>query len=251
MRALSSSDFLDLWERGRRLHPLDQSLLAIAAAFPETPPAKLADWPLGRRNSALAAVHRACFGASLQGWLSCARCGEKLEFELDTQRMLDEGMVDEGTIDEGMLDEGDVEPSSVEPIVVGEHRFRLPTSRDLAIAASEKDSQMAVIRLVESCWLGTGEPPTWSEEDIEEVGQRMASSDPMGETRMTLECPECGNHCDETLDLPSFLWTEIEARARRLLTEIHTLASAYGWTEREILSLSEPRRALYLEMVRG
>ena len=32
--------------------------------------------------------------------------------------------------------------------------------------------------------------------------------------------------------------------------EVHTLASVYGWTEREILSLSEPRRAFYLEMVR-
>jgi hypothetical protein len=241
MRVLSSSDFLDLWERGRRFHPLDQCLLAIVAAFPAIPPAKLADWPLGRRNSALAAVHRACFGASLQGWLSCPRCRQKLEFELDSQRMLDEGTIDER----------DAELGPVDPIVVGEHRFRLPTSRDIATAAGENDSQMAVIRLVESCWLGTGEPPRWSEEDIEEIGQRMALSDPMGETRMTLECPECGNHCDEILDLPSFLWTEIEAGARRLLTEIHILASAYGWAEREILSLSEPRRALYLEMVRG
>ncbi|HUD55174.1 MAG TPA: hypothetical protein VMR02_08095 [Terracidiphilus sp.] len=45
--------------------------------------------------------------------------------------------------------------------------------------------------------------------------------------------------------------TQIEARARRLLYEVHTLAAAYGWSEREILSLSAPRRALYLEMVRA
>jgi hypothetical protein len=32
--------------------------------------------------------------------------------------------------------------------------------------------------------------------------------------------------------------------------EIHAIASAYGWSEKEILALSDPRRAFYLEMVR-
>jgi hypothetical protein len=41
------------------------------------------------------------------------------------------------------------------------------------------------------------------------------------------------------------------ARARRLLIEVHSLASAYGWSETDILSMSEPRRALYLEMVQA
>jgi hypothetical protein len=53
------------------------------------------------------------------------------------------------------------------------------------------------------------------------------------------------------LDLPAFLWTEIEAQVRRLLLDIHTLAVAYGWSEREILSLSDARRRLYLEMVQA
>ena len=45
------------------------------------------------------------------------------------------------------------------------------------------------------------------------------------------------------------LWAELEAVARRLAMEVHTLASAYGWSESEILSLSDARRRLYLEMV--
>jgi hypothetical protein len=31
--------------------------------------------------------------------------------------------------------------------------------------------------------------------------------------------------------------------------DVHALASAYGWSEREILALSDTRRRLYLEMV--
>ncbi len=86
---------------------------------------------------------------------------------------------------------------------------------------------------------------------MHELGERMASADPMAETRLTLRCPECGEEWEETFDIVSFFWAEIEAQAKRLLFEIHTLALAYGWTESEILSLSEPRRALYLEMVRA
>jgi hypothetical protein len=79
----------------------------------------------------------------------------------------------------------------------------------------------------------------------------MARADPMAETRLKLNCPACGGQWDETLDLTAFFWAEVEARAKRLLLEVHTLASSYGWSEREILSLSEPRRAFYIERARS
>ena len=53
------------------------------------------------------------------------------------------------------------------------------------------------------------------------------------------------------LDIGSFVWAEIESRARRLLWEVHTLASAYGWSEAETLSLSAARRASYMRMVQA
>ena len=51
------------------------------------------------------------------------------------------------------------------------------------------------------------------------------------------------------LDAGAVLWDEIDARARALLGEVHLLAAAYGWTEREILALGAERRASYLSMV--
>jgi hypothetical protein len=213
---------------------------------------------MGRRNKALAELHSVYFGQNLQGWISCASCGEKLEFELDGRVI---------TVEELNNDEGS-RPD--ETIVVNRGTFRLPTSRDLAKAAQETDPRLAAIRIVENCRIeprphpgtstedgGTsGQVPdlrseSWSDEDLEEIGDRMASADPLAETRLTLHCPKCENHWEETLDIVSFLWAEIEARARRLLLEIHTLASAYGWTETEILSLSENRRARYVEMVQS
>ena len=234
MRLLSNPDFLSLWERGLRLHPLDQSLLALATAFPETPYEGLADWPLGRRNQALAELRCACFGRRLQGWTACPQCGERLEFEMDGRALAGE--------------DGD-EPWRQEPVVVNGHSYRLPSSRDLARVAGEADAGLAAIRLAEGCRIDAGDSPGWSEEYLEDLETQLALADPMAETRLLLHCPACGNQWDETLNIATFLWAEIEARAKRLLFETHTLAAAYGWAEKEILSLSEPRRALYMEMV--
>lgn len=248
MQSLSDTQLLDLWEGGTRRHPLDRALLALNAAIPEMPYQRLADWPLGRRNRALAEMRCRCFGSRLEAWVACPRCSEKLEFVLDGRAIAGADMDADGD-----------PPDTV--IVFNRQSFRLPTSRDLALAASESDPHSAAIRIVESCRV----PPAadaaievcslqshqWSEEEIEEIGERMVAADPLGETRLTLHCPSCGNDWEETLDLVSFVWSEIEARARRLLRDIHTLASAYGWTEAEILSLGEDRRTRYVEMVQS
>jgi len=124
-------------------------------------------------------------------------------------------------------------------------------NRGLAAILQETDPHQASMRLVDHCLLDASAPHSWSDAELEEIGERMALADPQAETRLTLHCPECAHAWGETLDITSFLWTEIEGCARRLLFEIHVLASAYGWTEAEILSLSPHRRACYLEMVQA
>lgn len=231
MRTLTQADFLALWETGRSLHPLDQGVLAVQAAFPEVTES-IADWPIGRRNRALAELRCAAFGKALRGWTACRQCGEKLEFELDGRALAD-----------GM----DAEATRVE--VSGES-YRLPTSRDLAAVVGEKDAIVAARRLLrECCASGDAAKGEWSEAEIDEVGERMAAADPLAEIRLSFDCPVCREHFEESLDLPSFLWAEMAARAKRLLTEVHLLASAYGWSEAEILGLSAARREFYLGMV--
>ena len=41
----------------------------------------------------------------------------------------------------------------------------------------------------------------------------------------------------------------LDAWAKRVLEEVHTLASAYGWAQSEILSMSAARRRRYVAMV--
>jgi hypothetical protein len=241
MRALTQADLLALWESGKALHPLDWGLLAVNTMFPEMQPDSVADWPIGRRNRALVEMQLACFGPALRGWTSCRRCADKLEFALDGLPLAESPLPEQG-----------------ETIVVRGRTFRLPTSRDLALIAPEDDSGKAAVALVEMCWInGDTEPversfPTeidWSEEDLDAIGDEMALADPLGEIMLHFDCPECGEAFDDSLDLSTFLRAEIEGRAKRLLREVHMLASAYGWREAEILSLNPARRQFYLEMV--
>jgi hypothetical protein len=230
MRAITNSGLLDLWERGSGLHLLDRALLAIAVAEPGEPYDALADWPLGKRNAALARLRRACFGSVLTGWVSCPQCGERLEFSLDA----------------GLLWEQRSEAAG--QFTADGRSFRPLTSRDLASVANENDERAAAHKLLHLCCAGGGE---FTEEELESLGELLAEADPLAETLLDFNCAACDHRWQEPLDIAAWLWAEIDARARRLLHDVHTLAAAYGWTEREILSLDEPRRALYLEMVQA
>jgi hypothetical protein len=230
MRALTSSACLEVWERGRRLHPLDRGLLALSFAMPEAPTEDFADWPLGRRNEALLELY-CCFTGRFEAWISCPRCGEKMDLELEARDFLEES--------------GNATRTTV---IIGRREFRLPTSRDLAAVASENDLRAAASRLVERCLLKGGESAALTDAEIEHIEQQMAAADPLAEIRLSLCCPSCSFVWEESLDVATFLWAEVEVRGRRLLGEVHTHARAYGWTEAEILSLSNSRRSLYIEM---
>jgi hypothetical protein len=231
MRELAQGDLLSLWETGRLLRPLDRGVLAIEAAFPEVDDS-IADWPIGRRNRALAEIRCALFGTTFRGWTTCRQCVEQLEFQIDGARLA-----------------AGPDPARDAYIVDGELRYRLPTTRDLAAVASEPDPTAAARRLVQRCCVDESVQLERSEEQIESIGQCMAAADPLAEILLRFDCPSCGASFDESLDLTSFLWTEIEGQARRVLRGVHTLAAAYGWTETQILALSQARRDAYLELV--
>lgn len=242
MQVLNNSEFLSLWENGQRLHPLDRGLLAIRASLSEEESAEaekpVADWPLGQRNRALAQLRTLYFGPLLEGWTVCPQCGEQLEFNLDCRRF---AVTQQPDPDHRISVDGD--------------SFRLPTSRDLARIASEGDASKAVLELLASCALErrveAEEKPGWSSEEVEEIAVKMADADPLAEISVGFDCPICHHTSEEILDLPSFLWTEIESRARRLLNEVHALAGAYGWAESAILAMSDVRRTAYLRMVQA
>jgi hypothetical protein len=131
------------------------------------------------------------------------------------------------------------------------HAFRLPNTGDLISIAGEAEPRAAGQHLAERCRIGTGGSVEWDESALESLGERLAQADPLAEIQIHLRCPQCGAEQNEVFDVVTFMWAQIDARARRLIAEVHTLAREYGWSEREVLDLSEVRRALYLELAQS
>jgi hypothetical protein len=77
-----------------------------------------------------------------------------------------------------------------------------------------------------------------------------AASDPASDAELSVQltCPDCGNGSELALDPVVFLWAELDDWAWRLLGEVHTLASSYGWDEDVILAMSPGRRSAYLSL---
>jgi len=140
--------------------------------------------------------------------------------------------------------------SSNSSVMIGGGQFRLPTSRDLAKVLTA-DLETSAVRLLELCRIGDGAAKEWDEAAVSDAGEILAAADPLAETQLALDCPSCAHQWNDVLDIGSFVWAEIESRALRLLCEVHILASAYGWSEAETLSLSAARRAGYMRMVQA
>jgi hypothetical protein len=236
MRALSVADILAVWERAEGQQTAQRALTLLAAACPEMTADELGALSIGERDARLLMLRESTFGSELLSRTSCPRCAAQLEFAFSANHVRAESQAAPTTL----------------KVEGGEVRFRLPNSRDLETISAAADIAAARRLLVERCLLHEGEkalaaqlPPAI----LEAIAERMADADPQAEVRLALTCPAC-SHCWEALfDIVSFLWSEISAWAQRLLREVHTLASAYGWREADILAMNARRRRVYLEMV--
>jgi hypothetical protein len=237
MIAPSSSQLLTLWEQGERRHPLDRGLLLYEFAVPETPSHPLADAPLGQCNAALMRLRQAMFGSRLSLWADCPGCGQRMEFELDSEQ----------------LPPMTVAPEWVEIQVQGQHqRFRCPTSRDLAQIARSTDLDQAADQLLQACAgadVMLPRDPQALRSLREAVESALEAADPWADLSLLFQCPACDYSGDACFDIGRVLWENLDARARHLLNEVHLLAQTYGWSEPQILALSDARRAAYLARV--
>jgi hypothetical protein len=237
----AQSDLLAIWEQGEgeRTAGRALALLAGAAAGPDgVDPGAV---PVGRRDASLIALRESLFGSRFTGVTSCPACGEEIELTFDASEVRRSEAGAGGTFHLGAAGY--------------EVTFRLPTAADLLAIEKTGALDSARAQLFARCLAGAlydGQPvPAAAVPDqvIEAVAARMAELDPQADVAFDLDCPSCAHGWREPFDVVTFLWSEVAAWARRLLADVHALASAYGWSESEILRLTPVRRNAYLEML--
>jgi hypothetical protein len=251
MQTLSAANLLEIWERGLGRTPVEQGLILLGAAFPAAAWDRLARLTIAQRDTALFQLRELTFGGQFTGLAECPGCQERLElaFSADDLRALD--LIPAPIF---ALPETEPEPTSfrVEDYQID---FRLPTSADLLNVLRLEEAEPARQQLLEACLVSARRqertlavhelPAGVTQALIEAIGQAAS----LANLTIAIPCPACGGQSEIVFDIVSYFWSEIQAWAMRLLREVHALASAYGWSEAEILALSAWRRQRYLELV--
>lgn len=242
MRALTAAELLLIWENGAALSAPRRALAILSNACPDTPTEALGHLPIGRRDDLLLQLRSAAFGPHLDAVTVCPHCRASLELAFSTDQL-------RATAGET--------PAESLTLEVADYalRLRLPDTFDLLELGPTTDVTTAEKDLLRRCVISArcGEKLLTADElpppVLSAVSARLAEADPQADFRFALTCPDCDHRWEEPFDIVAFFWREIEAWAARLLRDVHTIASAYGWSEAEIVNLSPTRRRLYLELL--
>jgi hypothetical protein len=249
MRPPSPVELLTAWEDGAGRSAAERSLALLRIAMPGSTREELERLSVGRRDAALLTLRESVFGRRLSAHAVCPGCSERLEFGLDS------GDLRAGERSEAARRNGIAEIS----VRAGEHlvRCRPLCTSDLLAAEAQTEADEARSVLISRCILSAEtrgrsvSPLDLPPEVVAEVSARMAEADPQADVVVSVACPSCSREWRVAFDIVSFFWRELSAWGSRMLHEIHTLASAYGWSERQILEISPARRRAYVELAAG
>jgi hypothetical protein len=246
MRPQPTFQILDTWEFGLAHGPTARSVALSGLIEPEALPEQLAQLPIGDRDTRLIDLREWAFGSDLSAVVSCPSCSTELEFNFS----IDDIRGSRHTRSEAPARDGVFELRTAEADV----RFRLPNSADVSAAvatASMEDAERSLLRacVVQATHRGTQVDPADLPEDLlAALQEQMAARDPQADVRLAVSCPECGRNWESLFDIGTFLWEEMDQWSRRLLIDVASLASAFGWAEEDILKLSPWRRQAYVEL---
>jgi hypothetical protein len=213
-----------------------RAITLLAAALPQCGRDALLGRPLAESVRLLLELHRATFGCSLDGYAACPACGTAMEFSMTVDAALD-ALTPMQPHDTVTWSDGGATL-----------HLREASTADLVAVIDTPDDALAGARLLARC-LGFDD---WSEQaqrcaSLPSARARFETLHAASELRCELQCPACRQAATWDLDVGHLVWLEARHAARRLLSDVHALASHYGWSEAAIVAMSQHRRDAYLE----
>ena len=193
--------------------------------------ANLTPWD---RDQLLAMVYKRIYGSKIESTIKCRQCGENFDMDFGLDDLVES-----------------LSPTSCETLGVtlqGESYFqlgegigfRLPTGEDecAVIGLSPKEAKEA---LLARCVQGGLEVDTLAEYSGA-IQSTMEALSPLVDVELDAQCAECGHGQRVHFDMQHYLLSSIQGERKRLMQEIHALASNYGWSLSEILNLPRNQR---------
>ena len=222
MAVVTEMALLSAWESGYG-RPAPDRAVTLAATASGLPREDIADLPLGACDLLLLQLREQCFGSQLDGLAECPQCGTELDVRMDVDELRGHGADGSTSVE--------VDGRTVE--------LRPLSSRDIGACGGDRD------RLLARCVVDQSTLP--SPGLLDAVEAQLDALDPQAAWTIGLDCPSCRANWDAPVDVTEFVWSEVDRFARRLLYDVHTLATAYGWREPDVLTVTPARRRFYLQ----
>lgn len=186
-------------------------------------------WSVARRLNALVALRLAQGDAMESVTLRCPGCGATFAVAFDLQACLAPVCEDVVRFDTAL----------------GPRLASLPTGAQQV----RWQQQEANLQAVGAELMQLDLPP--DDATLDALGEALAERDPLRALPLAADCPDCAAPVHQALDLEVHLVEGFARAQRTLLSDIATLATAFGWPEREIAALPAWRRAWYLQHLEG
>jgi hypothetical protein len=244
LRPLSAQDQIELLDWDPATTPAARLVSGILAKCSHLNEEEAARLTVGEREALLLRLRGLTFGERIACALQCpqAECGARMDLDLTVSELVLNSHPEASRVYDAVVDDWLV-------------KFRVPDGTDQEAIASiaHGDGRQAIEVLLSRCVQSVDrDGRRWNEIPaglVDQISEKMAELDPQAEIALDGICPACGKAFQTIFDTASFLFTEIKARARALLSEVHLLASVYHWSEEAILMMPERRRRCYLELV--
>jgi hypothetical protein len=226
----SAADLVCWWPPPKE--PVHERLVALLEAL-DGPDARAQT--LGGHHQRLLQIHQAAIGTPLEAVVTCPNCGVENEFVVPVALILALPTPDPGWRAQVEIDGT---PATT----------RLPTVDDLAETTGMSMAE-AVRVLADRTCTPRPEPGPLGDETVRLLATDWERADPAAHITLDLACVSCDAELTVSVDPAEFVARDLDRHVSRLLGEVHTIASAYGWREGEILALPRDRRRHYLELI--
>lgn len=190
------------------------------------------------RDRLLAAIYRHTYGDQVKGSIACRNCGEPFDMDFSLGSFVDHHHGQAPMPGPSRLPDGSF-------LLEGGLELRLPTGAD-ELAVMHLDDAAAgkalLARIIRKGELDEAAAEAMAEEALPELA-------PMLQAEMAAQCPECGHGAAVSFDVQSYLLQSLLNDRDRLQYEVHRIASAYGWSLKDILKLSRSARRDYTRLI--
>src|SRR5262252_823360 len=215
---------------------------------------RLVDWPTGDsgdaaelsapdRDTLLAAVYARAYGVCVDATAHCTACASPYDIRFSLAELRDVLTRNPSADKIQALPDGTFRAESG-------IRFRLAAARD-EIEVSLLPEQEAARALAARCLLESRPGGDFSNDDeiLAELESAMEDVAPVLDLDINTTCPEC--RCPQTIrfDVQFYLLQALEQDRTRLARDIHYIASAYGWSLQEVLSLERTERRKFVQFI--